>query len=183
MDIRAHSNGIDLISRNDMQIDSTEEHIDFSAAHEISIKSLNSEVIINGSGIYLITKGKCTIYAAQYDFGPGEQVAVEMPHLPIVNEIKTFTNKWDFYDLFYEADFSEVKYKLINNKNNTYVSGGLDQHGRTQRMNTANNEDYDMLIGTDDDWSISVDDGSNDDNFEYNCSCGSHEYHEHEGEI
>ena len=97
-----------------------------------------------------------------------------------MNEIKTFTNKWDFYDLFYEADFSNVQYKLINNKNHTYVSGELDEHGRTQRMSTSNNENHDILIGTNDEWTVSMDDDSADDDFEYNCSCGSDEDHEDE---
>ena len=73
--------------------------------------------------------------------------------------------------------------KLINNKNNTYVSGQLDEHGRTQRMNTSNNEDHDILIGTDEDWTVSLDDDGEDDDFEYDCSCGSHEDHEHGDEI
>lgn len=30
--------------------------------------------------------------------------------------LKPLPIKWDFYDLFYEADFSNVQYKLINNK-------------------------------------------------------------------
>ena len=113
----------------------------------------------------------------------GQQVKAEIPPLPIVNDIKTFTNKWDFYDLFYQSDFSNVKYKLINNKNHTYVSGGLDEHGRTQRMTTSNNENHDLLIGTDDDWTVSMDDESDDDDFQYDCGCESQEDHEHEGEI
>ena len=92
-----------------------------------------------------------------------------------MNEMKSFTNKWDFYNLFYENNFSEVKYKLINTKNGTYISGNLDEHGRTQRINTTENENYDILIGANEEWTISIDDGSEDDDFEYDCSCGSHE--------
>ena len=87
------------------------------------------------------------------------------------------------YDLFYESNFSNVKYKLINNKNNTYISGTLDEHGRTQRIHTPNNEDHDILIGTDEDWTVSMDDGGEDDSFEYTCSCGSQDEHEHQDKI
>ncbi len=142
-----------------------------------------SRILINDQGITISTGGKILYQAGQHKFEGGQQVKAEIPPLPIVNEIKTFTNKWDFYDLFYEADFSSVKYKLINNKSNTFVSGTLDEHGRTQRMTTSNNENHDLLIGTDDDWTVSMDDESNDDDFQYDCGCGSQEEHEHGDEI
>ena len=142
-----------------------------------------SRIVINDQGITISTGGKILYQAGQHKFEGGTRVKSKIPSLPIINEIKTFTNKWDFYDLFYETDFSKVKYKLINNKNHTYISGGLDEHGRTQRINTSNNEDHDILAGTDDEWTVSIDDGSEDDYFEYNCSCGLYDDHEHEGEI
>lgn len=141
-----------------------------------------SRILINDQGITISTGGQVLFQAGQHKFESGQRVKAEIPHLPVANEIKTFTNKWDFYDLFYEANFSNVKYKLINNKNNTFISGMLDEHGRTQRMNTSNNEDHDILIGTDEEWTVSMDDGSDDD-FEYDCSCGSEDEHEHEDEI
>ena len=140
-------------------------------------------ILINDQGITISTGGKILYQAGQHKFEGGQQVKAEIPPLPIVNDIKTFTNKWDFYDLFYSADFSDVKYKLINNKNHTYVSGGLDEHGRTQRMTTYNNENHDLLIGTDDEWTVSIDDESDDDDFQYDCSCDSQDDHEHEEEI
>jgi len=117
-----------------------------------------SRILINDQGITISTGGKIVFQAGQHVFQGGQRVKAEIPPLPIVNEIKTFTNKWDFYDLFYESDFSNVQYKLINNKNNTFVSGALDEHGRTERINTANNEDYDILIGTDEEWTVFIDD-------------------------
>ena len=142
-----------------------------------------SRILINDQGITISTGGKILYQAGHHKFEGGQKVKAEIPPLPIVNDIKTFTNKWDFYDLFYSADFSDVKYKLINNKNHTYVSGGLDEHGRTQRMTTYNNENHDLLIGTDDEWTVSIDDESDDDDFQYDCSCDSQDDHEHEEEI
>lgn len=117
-----------------------------------------SRILINDQGITISTGGKILYQAGQHKFEGRQQVKAEIPPLPIVNEIKTFTNKWDFYDLFYEADFSNVQYKLINNKNHTFVSGTLDEHGRTQRMTAPNNEDHDILIGTDEEWTVFMDD-------------------------
>ncbi|WP_335978019.1 hypothetical protein [Acinetobacter calcoaceticus] len=144
-----------------------------------------SRIVINDKGITIITSGKFEAKAGQHIFDGGQQVKVELPNLPIVNEIKTFTNKWDFYDLFYDSNFSNVKYKLINNKSNSYISGTLDEHGRTQRINTSSNESYDMLIGTDDDWTVSVDTGNEDDDHDhdYQCNCGLHADHEQGDEI
>ncbi|WP_445116369.1 type VI secretion system Vgr family protein [Acinetobacter sp. WZC-1] len=131
VDIRAHSNGIDLISRNDMQIDSTEEHIDFSAAHEISIKSLNSEVIINGSGIYLITKGKCTIYAAQHKFESGEKVvspAIILPMLIPYEESQQFKIVDENNNPKENIDY------LILDENSQFHIGKTDKDGLTKRV-------------------------------------------------
>ncbi|ENU58921.1 putative VGR-related protein [Acinetobacter guillouiae MSP4-18] len=134
-----------------------------------------SEVRINGSGVFATTPGLFEVKSGQQKFGGGQRIKAEIPLLPIMNEMKSFTNKWDFYNLFYENNFSEVKYKLINTKNGTYISGNLDEHGRTQRINTTENENYDILIGANEEWTISIDDGSEDDDFEYDCNCGSHE--------
>ncbi|CAG2157385.1 unnamed protein product [Oppiella nova] len=55
----------------------------------------------------------------------------------------------------------------------------LDQHGRTQRLSSDHNDDYDILIGTEEDWTVSVDDGLDDeDAFEYLCR--SHDQHDQE---
>lgn len=142
-----------------------------------------SRILINDQGITISTGGKIVFQAGQHVFEGGQRVKAEIPPLPIVNEIKTFTNKWDFYDLFYEADFSDVKYKLINNKNNTFVSGTLDEHGRTQRINTSNSDDYDVLIGTDEEWTVFIDDDDLEE-IEHVCSaCGEDHDLEDEGEI
>ena len=37
-----------------------------------------------------------------------------------------------------------------------------------------------MRLATNDEWTVSMDDDSADDDFEYNCSCGSDEDHEDE---
>lgn len=182
-EMHAQSDGIDFFAKRAIQVISTEDKIYITSPKEISFTADGSALKINESGIFLITSSKFEVKAGQHKFKAGQQVKVEVPTLPIVDEIKTFTNKWDFYDLFYESNFSEVKYKLINNKNNSYVSGTLDAHGRTQRINTSNNDDHDILIGTDDDWTVSLDDGIEVENFEYNCSCCSHEDHRHQEEI
>lgn len=139
-----------------------------------------SRIIINNQGITITTGGQILYQAGQHKFEGGRRVKAETPTLPLTNPMNSLTNKWDFYDLFYEIDFSNVKYKLISNKNNTFTSGTLDAHGRTQRINTYNHEDYDILIGADEDWTVSIEDERDDNDFQYLCGCGSHEDHEDE---
>lgn len=117
-----------------------------------------SRILINDQGITITTGGKAVFQAGQHKFEGGQRVKAEIPPLPLGNEIKAFTNKWDFYSLFYEANFSDVKYQLINTKKNTFISGTLDEHGRTQRITTSENENYDILIGEDEEWTVFLDD-------------------------
>ncbi|MDN5491088.1 MAG: DUF2345 domain-containing protein, partial [Acinetobacter sp.] len=175
VEIQAQGDGADVIARKDIQIISTEDTVYIISPKEIRLVGDTSEVRINGSGVFATTPGLFEVKSGQQKFGGGQRIKAEIPLLPIMNEMKSFTNKWDFYNLFYENNFSEVKYKLINTKNSTYISGNLDEHGRTQRINTTENENYDILIGANEEWTISIDDGSEDDDFEYDCSCGSHE--------
>ncbi len=111
-------------------------------------------------------------------FSAGARIKVETVALPTVQKVDLFSNKWDFYDLFHKTDFSNVKYKLINNANST--TGTLDQHGRTERVDMQSNEKYDILIGTDDAWTVSIDDESDNVEVEYNCSsCHQNNEEEH----
>ncbi|MDC4755991.1 DUF2345 domain-containing protein [Acinetobacter baumannii] len=68
-----------------------------------------TRIVINDKGIRLITGGKFEVKAGQHIFNDGQRVKAELPNLPIVNETNNYTNKWDFYDLFYESNFSNVK--------------------------------------------------------------------------
>ncbi|OAL82752.1 type VI secretion system protein [Acinetobacter sp. SFD] len=180
IELQAQDDAIEAIARKVIKLISTEDKIEITSPKEIVLTAGGSQIKINGGGVVVTTGGKFECKAGQHSFMEGAKVKAEIPTLPMVQDIKIFTNKWDFYDLFYEANFAEVKYKLINNKNNTYVSGTLDQHGRTQRMNTYNNEDYDILIGTADEWTVSIDDSGEDDDFEHECNCGLTDNHEHD---
>lgn len=133
-----------------------------------------SRILINDQGISITTGGKAVFQAGQHKFEGGQRVKAEIPPLPLVNEIKAFTNKWDFYNLFYELNFSDVKYKLINSKNHTFISGTLDEHGRTQRITTNENETYDILIGEDEEWNVFLDDEYFEE-IEHYCNACSHE--------
>lgn len=183
VELQAQDDAIEAIARKVIKLISTEDKIEITSPKEIVLTAGGSQLKINGDGIFTTTGGKFESKAGQHSFVGGQKVKAEIVSLPSLNKIKVFTNKWDFYDLFYETDFANVRYKLINNKNNTYISGVLDQHGRTQRINKMTNEPHDILIGTDDEWIISIDDDSENVDLEYSCNCDSHADLKKEGEI
>ena len=183
IELQAQDDAIEAIARKVIKLISTEEKIEITSPKEIVLTAGGSQIKINAQGIFTTTGGKFESKAGQHSFVGGQKVKAEIVSLSSINKIKVFTNKWDFYDLFYETDFSNVGYKLINNQNNTYISGVLDEHGRTQRMNTMTNEHHDILIGTDDEWMVSIDDDREDDDLEYSCSCGAHADLKNEREI
>ncbi|MGE8537752.1 MAG: DUF2345 domain-containing protein, partial [Acinetobacter sp.] len=158
VEIQAQDEAIEMIARKVMKLISTEDKIEITSPKEIVLTAGGSQIKINGGGVVVTTGGKFECKAGQHSFVNGAKVKTEIPVLPMAKDIKKFTNKWDFYDLFYETNFADVKYKLINNKNNTYIFGTLDQHGRTQRINAYKNENYDILIGTEDEWTVFADD-------------------------
>ena len=180
IEIQAQDDAIEAIARKVIKLISTEDKIEITSPKEILLTAGGSQIKINSSGVCITTGGKFECKAGQHLFEGGATAKAEIPNLPIIQDIKTFTNKWDFYNLFYEADFKDVKYKLINNRNNTYVLGTLDQHGRTQRMSNYNNEGYDILIGTEDKWTVLVDD-ENLEEIDHICSsCGQDQDEENE---
>ncbi|MBJ9954944.1 MULTISPECIES: type VI secretion system Vgr family protein [unclassified Acinetobacter] len=173
--IHAQANALELFAKLGITISSTEDRVEINSSKEVQITGKSSRITLNGAGILCETDRMFEVKSGQQKFQGGVKVKTEIPLLPIMNNIRSFTNKWDFYNLFYENKFSEVKYKLINTKNSTYISGTLDAHGRTQRVNTDENQDYEILIGTDQAWTVSIDDGNENDDFEYHCNCDSHE--------
>jgi len=173
--IHAQANALELFAKLGITISSTEDKIEINSPKEVQITGKSSRITLNSTGILCETDRLFEVKSGQQKFQGGQKVKTEIPLLPIMNEIKSFTNKWDFYNLFYENKFSEVKYKLINTKNSTYISGNLDAHGRTQRVDTVENQDYEILIGANEAWTVSIDDGNENNDFEYHCNCEAHD--------
>lgn len=137
-----------------------------------------SQLIINKDGISITTPYPFSVHAGQHIFETGEQVKAQIPILPTYANTQLLSNKWDFYDLFYQTDFAKIKYKLINNHNNSYMTGTLDTHGRTHRITRGQVEDYDLLIGPDLDWNACIDDEGTEYFFEHQCAAYQHDNNE-----
>jgi type VI secretion system secreted protein VgrG len=83
----------------------------------------------------------------------GANVTYEVPQLP---NKPLYSNRLDVYDLFWQSDFSTLTYKAFIPETNSYISGQLDEHGRTKKMTTADPSKIEVLVGLNDDWGLNV---------------------------
>ncbi|MFI8038355.1 DUF2345 domain-containing protein, partial [Acinetobacter baumannii] len=68
VEIQAQGDGADLIARKAVQVISTEDKIEATAAKEIVLTAGGSQVKITGSGIFMTTSGKFEVKAGQHVF-------------------------------------------------------------------------------------------------------------------
>ena len=109
IELQAQDDAIEAIARKQIKIISTEDQIEIISPKEIVLTAGGSQLKINRQGVFSTTSGKFECKAGQHSFVEGDKVKTEIQTLPVIQDVKTFTNRWDFYDLFYEAYFSEVK--------------------------------------------------------------------------
>ncbi len=82
VEIKAHSDGADLIARKAIQIISTEDKIYIISPKEIKFISDGTELKLNGSGVFVTTGGLFEVKSGQQNFLSGEKVSVSLPILP-----------------------------------------------------------------------------------------------------
>ncbi|MCY3124751.1 DUF2345 domain-containing protein, partial [Acinetobacter baumannii] len=73
VEIQAQGDGADLIARKAVQVISTEDKIEATAAKEIVLTAGGSQVKITGSGIFMTTSGKFEVKAGQHLFKGGAE--------------------------------------------------------------------------------------------------------------
>ncbi|MFC6053388.1 hypothetical protein A6M14_07440 [Acinetobacter sp. Ac_877] len=153
IDIHAHKGNIGIFSLGDIQIVSTENKIQIISSKEISFNAGGTEFVLNQEGIFGKTEGVFEVKAANHVFENKAKVPYQLPELP---KATLFSNKVDLYELLWNMDFSKYKYKVINEDNNCFGTGQLDEHGRTQKIITPESANMKILIGTDDEWGIDM---------------------------
>ncbi|MCH4245234.1 type VI secretion system Vgr family protein [Acinetobacter gerneri] len=154
VEIQAQNALMKLIARMGIQVISTEGKIEITSAVEINLKAGGSNIVINKQGIHHYTNALFEVKSGQHLFSGPQSVNAELPNLPKIGQ---FSNRWDFYELFYTHNFANVKYKIINKQENSYIQGYLDEYGRTERIDKEENQEYDILIGASEYWSIEND--------------------------
>lgn len=154
VELQAQDDAIEAIARKVIKLISTEDKIEITSPKEIVLTAGGSQLKINASGVFSTTGGKFESKAGQHLFTGGANISYEFPQLP---NTPLFSNKLDIYDLFWESDFSKLSYKAFIPDTNSFVSGQIDEHGRTGKINTADPSKIQVLIGPDEEWGITID--------------------------
>ena len=154
VELQAQDDAIEAIARKVIKLISTEDKIEITSPKEIVLTAGGSQLKINGSGIFTTTGGKFESKAGQHCFVGGSKVSYEVPQLP---NASIYSNRLDVYDLFWQSDFSQLSFKAFIPETNAVISGGIDEHGRTGKISTADPSKLQILVGMDDEWGLSID--------------------------
>ncbi len=153
MQLQAQDDLVEIIAKKVIKLISTEDKIELTSTKEIDLKAGGTQLVVNGSGVFIKTGGKFEVKSGQQVFMSGAQVSYEVPQLP---NNAMYSNKLDIYDLFWESDFSKLNYKAFIPDTKSYISGQIDEHGRTDKIGTADPSKVQVLVGADDEWGLSI---------------------------
>ena len=151
--VQAQDDLVEIIAKKVIKLISTEDKIELTSTKEIVLTAGGSQLKINASGVFSTTGGKFESKAGQHSFVSGVKVSYEVPQLP--NNVM-YSNKLDVYDLFWESDLSQLSYKAFIPETNAFISGQIDEHGRTDKISTADPSKVLVLVGSDDEWGLSI---------------------------
>ena len=151
--VQAQDDLVEIIAKKVIKLISTEDKIELTSTKEIDLKAGGTQLIVNGSGVFIKTGGKFEVKSGQHVFMSGAKVPTEVPQLP---SSVMYSNRLDIYDLFWESDFSQLSYKAFLPDTNSFVSGQIDEHGRTAKISTKDPSKVQVLVGSDDEWGLSI---------------------------
>ncbi|MBN6521543.1 type VI secretion system tip protein VgrG [Acinetobacter pittii] len=144
VEIQAQGDGADLIARKAVQVISTEDKIEATAAKEIVLTAGGSQVKITGSGIFMTTSGKFEVKAGQHKFMGGGSVNANVPALPVLGEI----NKYNLRYFLQDKDgnnFANHKY-IAFLPNGDIVEGRTDDKGYTDLFKSYQPEEISLHL-------------------------------------
>ncbi|WP_151742698.1 MULTISPECIES: type VI secretion system Vgr family protein [unclassified Acinetobacter] len=139
-ELHAQSDGIDLLAKQGIQIISTEDRIEIISAKEIVITGKDSQLKLNGSGIFPTTGGKFEVKAGQHLFMGGAKVSSNLPQLP---KLEFAQSPYSAQYQLFKADgrnFKGYKYFISDNHNNLMKEGITDEYGFTEQVVTETKE-------------------------------------------
>ncbi|MFV5632093.1 DUF2345 domain-containing protein, partial [Acinetobacter oleivorans] len=144
VEIQAQGDGADLIARKAVQVISTEDKIEATAAKEIVLTAGGSQVKITGSGIFMTTGGKFEVKAGQHLFMGGGSANANVPALPVLGEI----NKYNLRYFLQDKDgnnFANHKY-IAFLPNGDIVEGCTDDKGYTDLFKSYQPEEISLHL-------------------------------------
>ncbi|MCU4337176.1 type VI secretion system Vgr family protein [Acinetobacter dispersus] len=131
-EIHAQSDGMDLLSKQGIQIVSTEDRIEIISAKEIVIRGKDSQLKLNGSGIFPTTGGKFEVKAGQNVFEAGANIVVPKISLPTVKTL--FSNQINYNWNIKSEGKKEIF--IIDRKSNRLIKTKTDQLDPDNKMSS-----------------------------------------------
>ena len=133
----AQSDGMDLLAKQGIQIISTEDRIEVISAKEIVITGKDSQLKLNGSGIFPTTGGKFEVKAGQHKFESGGKINFDVPYLPSKD---TYSHQFILKNNK-GALMPDTNY-VLTDINGKKIRGITDKNGKTKRIYTSEKEKF-----------------------------------------
>ncbi|BBU19987.1 type VI secretion system protein [Acinetobacter sp. BEC1-S18-ESBL-01] len=140
VEIQAQGDGADLIARKAVQVISTEDKIEATAAKEIVLTAGGSQVKITGSGIFMTTGGKFEVKAGQHLFMGGGSANANVPGLPDLR-IKTEHRNFQAIDSSKNEPLEGIPYSILNKRTGIKSYGFTNEKGMTKTIKSAENDE------------------------------------------
>ncbi|MFY5965847.1 type VI secretion system Vgr family protein [Acinetobacter baumannii] len=140
VEIQAQGDGADLIARKAVQVISTEDKIEATAAKEIVLTAGGSQVKITGSGIFMTTSGKFEVKAGQHLFMGGGSANANVPALPDLR-IKTEHRNFQAIDSSKNEPLEGIPYSILNKRTGIKSYGFTNEKGMTKTIKSAENDE------------------------------------------
>ncbi len=119
----------EIIAKKVIKLISTEDKIELTSTKEIDLKAGGTQLVVNGSGVFIKTGGKFEVKSGQQVFMSGEIVNAQLPKMP---ESRIFSRCFDFKDLISAELLQDgFKYKVINYSKKVEYIGFLDESSST----------------------------------------------------
>ncbi|AXQ23845.1 type VI secretion system tip protein VgrG [Acinetobacter wuhouensis] len=150
--VQAQDDLVEIIAKKVIKLISTEDKIELTSTKEIDLKAGGTQLIVNGSGVFIKTGGKFEVKSGQQVFMSGAKVSYEVPQLP--NNVM-YSNKLDVYDLFWDFDLPNLSY-VAKFKDGRISRGSLDENGRTARIGSDSSEPAEVFVDTNTDWVVEI---------------------------
>ncbi|RZG75874.1 type VI secretion system tip protein VgrG [Acinetobacter wuhouensis] len=150
--VQAQDDLVEIIAKKVIKLISTEDKIELTSTKEIDLKAGGTQLVVNGSGVFIKTGGLFEVKSGQQVFTSGAKVPYEVPQLP--NNVM-YSNKLDVYDLFWDFDLPNLSY-VAKFKDGRISSGSLDENGRTARIGSDSSEPAEVFVDTNTDWVVEI---------------------------
>ncbi|QGZ61165.1 type VI secretion system Vgr family protein [Paraburkholderia acidisoli] len=159
VELRAHSDNIELTAQKTVKVISATEQIEAAAKQEILLTSGGAYIRIKNGNIEIHAPGQIDIKGALHSFAGPTGLKQALPVLPVSATSQMFSQRVDVKPLLGEEfaiPFENIPYAFKDENGNVVNSGRLDADGLTDRVFTPGDTNLKLYVG-DDPWRVFVD--------------------------